>query len=718
MAYGLDVVDLIYTDPNYVDVGTLEDYEVDLDINGRKDFELRIDSYIIEPRSIWYVEGTEFGGIIDGFQTDPQSYQIRYTGRSWRGILDSKVIFSTGPSDVITVEGKLTTVLNTMLFEYGLSDMFVCDPYETNFEIASYDLISGTSVYDAMIELGDDIGVGFELFFNNRDKKVHIVPNVPFDYTDYLAYCRDNSISFTISKNTAVTNHVVCSGVDENGQHRTIHLFTNEGGEIQPYTKDGVQRPTKDDDYILDDSKQVLKGIDEITDYVEAQISVQNNYQLVTSKAKPADWDNSYDTKYFEKRITPSYGEEIIRTVPNRPRPSIVSVDQYLYDSDYELRQGQTIVKDAHAVLCNPQSVAIIDFDDSFKGYTLSINGANMMVPYSGQIITPYSGTLEELVIKYKTNVLSSDYDYVASIKKRSKEIKLSDSYRNQKISIYPVLDKNTSYEPVQTVIKETYNIVNTQPAGWNSTYSYYYTRSWSQADQKWEYSAATSTSKTDMNNLTRITSKDAPLDWKTNYNQYYYKFQTGTSVILQQYQGQSNDRYTKLKNKPDDWDTNFSSYYEWKNQEYTSISSSNNKAPAFKPNVYYKHDTYETPPKYNSANCYLPATKVIAPEFKTEKYFDKVTSAVRPTYKSSVYYELLEDHYLSLVSSGLNTLRSLSAEDSQTITVSEFNLNIGDTVGGYDEETGVTVSQPVTNKVVKIKRGVLTTDYEIGGEV
>ena len=71
MAYGLDVTDLIYTDANLVDQGTLEDHEIDLDIAGEKNFELRADHHIMQNGSIWHVDGSELGGIVGKFETDP-----------------------------------------------------------------------------------------------------------------------------------------------------------------------------------------------------------------------------------------------------------------------------------------------------------------------------------------------------------------------------------------------------------------------------------------------------------------------------------------------------------------------------------------------------------------------------------------------------------------------------------------------------------------------
>jgi len=737
MAFGLDVVDLIYTDADFVDAGTLADYEVDLDLAGSKDFELITDEYILSPGSLWYVDGTEFGGIVDGFTTDPRSYQIRYKGRSFRGILDSKILYSSNLKNVIQVSGRLHVIINQLLECYGLSNMFVCDEAEldANGEVSDtlngYELDPGQSLYAAMEVLADEVGnVAYELAYNINEKLVHILPVVPEDHTDYISYCEDNSISFTISKNKNITNHLICSGVDENAKRRTIHLFTNEGGELQPYLKDGVSSPSKDSDYILDTRNQVLSGVSEIAEFYDGSVSVDTNYELVTQKAKPSDWDTSYSKEYYKKVITPKYGEEIIRTVSNNSS-STVSLPDYFYDGEYIVMQGQNMVTPTRSVkengrnvpkknywLLNPVKVAIINFSDSYIGYELTVNGAKKEVPASGELIVNYSGDISKFVISDYWGKLDVNYDYSIAQKSRSKVVAFRSEYKGQKVSLYEVLDIETSYEPLAAEVKDTYTILTSQPPGWNAIYSYFYTRSWSQADSVWEYSAVTSTSKTDMDHLTRITSNAPPADWASNYDQYYFKYSNGNAILLHQYQAESKDRYIKMKNKPYDWDSGFTSYYVFSQKKYESVEATKSgKAPTFKANKYYRKESYSVKPKYNKANCYLPATKVIAPSWSKEKYFSKTTKEVPPTYKSGVYYRAVYDHYRSLVSGGLSHLSSLSAEDSQTVKANEINLAIGDTVGGYDEQTKTEISQVVTNKIVKIKRGVLTTEYEIGGE-
>lgn len=87
---------MIYTNKNHEDVGVLLDYAFDLEFgkNSTNDFELTIDTstHCCEDGCFVYMEGTEYGGIIDGMKVVTKSDSLTYKGRTWHGILASKVI--------------------------------------------------------------------------------------------------------------------------------------------------------------------------------------------------------------------------------------------------------------------------------------------------------------------------------------------------------------------------------------------------------------------------------------------------------------------------------------------------------------------------------------------------------------------------------------------------------------------------------------------------
>lgn len=88
-------MDLIYADKDRRDIGVLHVYELDLAFGADENsFECRVhaNDHCCEAGYYLYFEGTEYGGIIDSIKIDTVNEEITYSGRTWHGILASKVI--------------------------------------------------------------------------------------------------------------------------------------------------------------------------------------------------------------------------------------------------------------------------------------------------------------------------------------------------------------------------------------------------------------------------------------------------------------------------------------------------------------------------------------------------------------------------------------------------------------------------------------------------
>lgn len=83
-------MDLIYADENRIDLGVLQDYKFDLAYGeSENDFECMVllDNNPCQQDYILYIEGTEYGGIIDSIAPDPDNNKLAYKGRTWHGVL-------------------------------------------------------------------------------------------------------------------------------------------------------------------------------------------------------------------------------------------------------------------------------------------------------------------------------------------------------------------------------------------------------------------------------------------------------------------------------------------------------------------------------------------------------------------------------------------------------------------------------------------------------
>lgn len=289
-------MDLIFLDQTRFELGVLDEYALDIDLADQKDFEIKTltdNKYLLQEKYWWYIDGTEYGGIIDKISHDTESDEIVYTGRNFRGILATRIIEPETNEDFMTVDGNIEDIINLLLTQVGLSDLFVAIPSEI--EINQYQFERYTDLYSGIIKMLDTVNCKLKLKYDALDCKCHVGVELVDDFSDYLTYCKENTVNFKISSNKGGVNHLICLGQGELKERYVIHLFTDEYGALQPYSK--VEQPMQNSDYILDKSKQVMVGLDEIAEvYDLSNAGITQNYLILTEQ--PQDWAKNYKDYY------------------------------------------------------------------------------------------------------------------------------------------------------------------------------------------------------------------------------------------------------------------------------------------------------------------------------------------------------------------------------------------------------------------------------------
>lgn len=627
MAYGLDFEELYYTDHGRTDIGVLDTYKISLDLADEKNFSLETPYFLMAPGNFWYAPDTEFGGIIDSYETDSETEKVTYEGRSFRGILDKHIIDKN-----MLVQGQIKNICNSLINTCGLSNFIVCDDPDVdetiNTSVNSYTVVFGTTLYEALMKISATIELNLLFRYRPKDKKIHLIPILSQDYTDYLMYSDVGDTFFTLQIDEGVPNHLILTGIEEETkQRRTIHLFTDSGGQFRPfstktvklvdtgneetlcYEENGVLQPLEDSMYILDKRNRVLSGVDEITELVESTPTISEKYKKLFSA--PANWTTVFGQYYYLNR----------------------------------------------------------EIDET-----------------TGEVT--------------------------------------SESWEH-----YEVIENPPVYEPLRT-----------KPADWNTNYSNYYERSYNQETGEYEYNTVSAETELDYSQV--FLQKTQPNDWKYKYDEYYYYLQPKTKEQLTQYSGVSHTSFIKLKSKPLDWDANVTSYYKkayrevdlkkkskkerkklikdcvkYKDAYYKSLEiPKGKKTIKFVANKYYRSDSYTTPPKFQSGNTYHVKTRVIIPTFSSVLHFRQKITYSAPPFVSGEVHQLIEDHYESLVLDGLGHLDDLQKSSSQQMILENYDVNIGDTVGGRDEFTGTVIVKEVTNIEVTIESGLMELNYVVNG--
>ena len=111
-------MDLIYANSSREDIGVIPDYDFDLAFGSdENDFELTVsrNDHCCEAGYYIYIEGTEYGGIVDAITSDTAAEDVTYSGRTWHGILNSKILCPDNGENYLTVSGDANTILGTLL---------------------------------------------------------------------------------------------------------------------------------------------------------------------------------------------------------------------------------------------------------------------------------------------------------------------------------------------------------------------------------------------------------------------------------------------------------------------------------------------------------------------------------------------------------------------------------------------------------------------------
>ena len=231
-------MDLIYTNAKKADLGVLRTHAFDLSYGAEEnDFELTIgtDEAVLEFGAMVYVEGTEYGGIVDGLKASTNGETITYMGRTWHGIINSKVIQPNSGEDYLVVSGDANEVLSSLVSRLGLSGLFVAAEGLSGVSIKGYQFHRYCKGYDGIRAMLDKSGAKLKIEWVNRSVQLSAVP-----IADYTESPIDGDIAtLSVEQHQKKVNHLICLGKGDLAAREVIHLYADQFGrigDVQYYT--------------------------------------------------------------------------------------------------------------------------------------------------------------------------------------------------------------------------------------------------------------------------------------------------------------------------------------------------------------------------------------------------------------------------------------------------------------------------------------------------
>lgn len=240
-------MDLIYRRVNQLgvaDYGYLSHYRGDFDIT--TDLDNQTNDFVIETilpttyeELLWvenevscmvFVEGTEWGGEIEGSIINIEENTITYTGRTWRGTLDQYVIEPPAGEDYKIVSGNLATILRDLPMN---PIIHVEDTsYSTGtFQFARY--IKTCNGVDALLK---NVNLDLRATFSFSETALETSMNLTMarDLRSLIEVSQDynNKIRLRITRDGNTPKRLICLGSGELKDREVINLYADDDWDI------------------------------------------------------------------------------------------------------------------------------------------------------------------------------------------------------------------------------------------------------------------------------------------------------------------------------------------------------------------------------------------------------------------------------------------------------------------------------------------------------
>lgn len=530
-------MDLIYADENRIDQGVMDAYELDMAYGSdENNFTCTIDrgSHCCTEGFFLYVEGEEYGGIVDKVKVNTEKDEITYSGRTWHGILEKKIICPEDGQDYAVFDGEANKVLQTIIDRIDLGDLFEASTEDTGIQIQAFQMDRYIDAYTGICKMLKDADAKLNIIWKN--KKVVLSAQLRQDYSQDEEF-NTAQVDFTIEKNYRPVNHIICLGQGDLKNRAVIHLFCDENGGIQPYATKDI--PLQDSDYILGTSRKVMDGEDEVVeilDYPNAEIT--ENYILLNTQ--PSDWKKN-STAYFFQDDKDKF-KEVEEVEVGYKLQKIQPYDWAVNFSEYYVKSGNTYKNVEGQTVMQLQTSQPSDWGTKYEDY-FTKNG--------------------------------SSYPSVKGVEKttyRKQAKKPSDWSKNYKNYFEFYSDGVTSkYQNVSGITKYRYVLQTRKPTDWADSCTSYYKKK-----KKGGYENVSKTKKKKApawrakTYYTRI-SYEVPPAWKANH--YYTEVNTVSAPAWS-----ANKYYTQNDNWAPAWSQN--KYYS---------ETDETVAPAWTANKYFK---------------------------------------------------------------------------------------------------------------------------------
>lgn len=233
-------MELIFADSSLKDIKRIFFADADFEIGTKNDFEIKInrdewDSRYFEYGNVFYIPNSEFGGIIGEIQTDTSLNTTSLLGRTWRGMLDKKIICPIEGQDYYYASGELNSVLKRLISS-NFDKVFAVPDIDTKVTVSDYKFDRYCTLLSGINKMLQSVGYKLQIKYIQQERgqagyvELTCVPIK--DYSEKIELSQDSQLDFRFNQSKNRTNHLICLGKGELKDREVIHLYVQKDGTI------------------------------------------------------------------------------------------------------------------------------------------------------------------------------------------------------------------------------------------------------------------------------------------------------------------------------------------------------------------------------------------------------------------------------------------------------------------------------------------------------
>ena len=267
---------LIYTDSAHVDAGAIQTFEMDLAFGAdEQNFEIAFPAPTLSGGELLYIDGTEYGGVVDEITRSTETDDVIYIGRTWHGMLAGKIVKPPSNADYYVLSGDANTCIASLLSKVGLTDVLTARSTSAGISV-NYQFERFCNAYDGLLKMLSSANAVLRIERHNGITELWAEPRVTItDEAD------SDLMDFALTDSIRVPNHLVCAGEGELQDRVVVDLYADSSGNVsQTQTQFGVDEIAVYYNYSNADREKLIEdGTKELREYQQgggADLQVNN----------------------------------------------------------------------------------------------------------------------------------------------------------------------------------------------------------------------------------------------------------------------------------------------------------------------------------------------------------------------------------------------------------------------------------------------------------